>query len=220
MQVLDLFCGLKGWSSAFIERGHKVITSDIEPKFNADVTSDIMNLTAEDFKGFGHFDLILASPPCNCFSVASIYRHWKEGKPKDEATLKAIELVKHTLKIIEDLNPDYWLLENPTGMLRKVIGKPPYAISQCQYGRSVMKPTDLWGKLPASFIPLKCKPGAPCHEKASRSAKSGVQGIRNGFEKLGSKGKEIRAQIPFGLSLAVCLSVEEVLKDLLSFKEV
>ena len=34
MNVLDLFCGLKGWSKAFKYRGHTVVTVDIERKFN------------------------------------------------------------------------------------------------------------------------------------------------------------------------------------------
>jgi len=210
LNVLDLFCGLKGWTQAFQERNHNVTTVDIDSKFNPTIIVDIMNLTSKDFDKYGHFDIILASPPCNCFSVASVYRHWERGIPKDEATIKSIELVKHTIDLIRDLNPDFWVMENPTGMLRKVIGMPNYQISQCQYGRGVMKPTDLWGKLPDSFVAKKCKPGSLCHEKASRSAKSGVQGINNSFSDLGSKGKELRAKIPIGLSLAVCLAVEGV----------
>jgi site-specific DNA-cytosine methylase len=208
MRVLDLFCGLKGWSEAFEKNGHEVITVDFLPKFKPTICADIFDLTALDFEKFGRFDVILASPPCNCFSVASLYRHWDNGRPKDQATIKAIELVRHTLDIIHDLNPSFWVLENPRGMLRKVIGMPNYQISQCQYGRSVMKPTDLWGVLPSSFIAKKCKPGSPCHEKASRSAKAGTQAINNSFSNLGSRGAELRAKIPYGLSEAVCLACE------------
>jgi hypothetical protein len=213
MKVLDLFCGLKGWSEAFEKRGHEVISVDILSKFNPSLCADIKTLTASDFDKYGRFDVILASPPCNCFSVASLYRHWKDGKPTDQATIDSIALVRRTLDLIQELNPKFWVLENPTGMLRKVIGLPQYQISQCQYGRSVMKPTDLWGILPSSFIAKKCKPGSPCHEKASRSAKAGVQGINNSFSNLGSKGHELRAKIPYGLSEAVCLACEDALKE-------
>jgi len=213
MKVFDLFCGLKGWSEAFIDKGHEVITVDIEKKFDPTICADVMDLTAKDFAKFGHFDLILASPPCNCFSVASIYRHWKNGKPKDEQTVKAIALVRHTLKLIDDLKPTYWILENPTGMLRTVIGKPKYIISQCRYGRSIMKPTDLWGRLPSNFEAKRCKPGNPDHEKASRSAKAGLQAINNSFSNLGMRGKDERAKIPYGLSLAVCESCEKEINE-------
>lgn len=37
MRVLDLFSGLGGWSAAFRDRGHEVITLDIEPKFKPDI---------------------------------------------------------------------------------------------------------------------------------------------------------------------------------------
>ena len=40
MRVLDLFAGLKGWSSAF---DHDVRTLDIEPKFDCDITLDILD---------------------------------------------------------------------------------------------------------------------------------------------------------------------------------
>jgi hypothetical protein len=217
MKVLDLFSGLGGWSQAFVDRGHEVIMVDIEQRFNPTITADIMNLNASDLSKFGQFDLILASPPCECFSVASLYHHWYRKKAKDEATIKAIALVEHTLNLIKELKPKYWVLENPTGMLRRVIGPPRYRITQCQYGRSVMKPTDLWGELPSSFKAKRCRVGSPCHEKASRSAKSGVQGINNSFSNLGSRGKDLRAKIPYGLSLAVCLACENAkLEELFS----
>ena len=82
MKVLDLFSGLGGWSQAFKDRGHLVFTVDIEPKFKPNMTADILNLSAQDFpKVSSGWDVILASPPCNAFSVASVYRHWKDGKP-------------------------------------------------------------------------------------------------------------------------------------------
>ena len=214
MKVLDLFSGLGGWSQAFKDRGHQVTTVDIEDKFKPNLCIDVMELKSEDF---GHrYDIILASPPCNCFSVASLYRHWKKrmgiSYPTDEATIKSIELVKHTLSLITELNPRWWILENPVGMLRKQTFMKEYkrtTITQCQYGRSVMKPTDLWGILPKGFIVKKCKPGALCHERAIRSSKKGVQGIISSLDK--GMSKEQRALIPYGLSLAVCLACEKEL---------
>lgn len=214
MKVLDLFSGLGGWSQAFKDRGHDVIMVDIEPKFKPDIVADIMTLEAKDFERFGKFDLILASPPCDCFSVASVYRHWKEGKPTDDKTISRIALAKHTFKLIDDLKPSFWVIENPMGMMRKVVGMPTFQISQCQYGRKVMKPTDLWAYLPG-FVAKKCKPGADCHERASHSSKTGTQGIvipyRNSELTINCNASE-RAKIPYGLSLAVCEACEEALK--------
>ena len=47
---IDLCCGLKGFSSAFLEGGWEVITVDIEPKFLPDILCDIRNLTKEDIQ--------------------------------------------------------------------------------------------------------------------------------------------------------------------------
>jgi site-specific DNA-cytosine methylase len=209
MKVLDLFSGLGGWSQAFKDRGHDVVTVDIEKKFNPTICKDIMQISQSDFNG-SKFDVILASPPCNCFSVASIYRHWNEDKTiKDNGELEAIRVVLHTIELIQALKPKFWVMENPTGMLRKVIGFPHYEISQCRYGRKIMKPTDLWGRLPESFIAKKCNPGNADHEKASRSSKSGVQGINNSFSNLGMRGKDERAKIAYGLSYSVCIACEK-----------
>ena len=215
MKVLDLFSGLGGWSQAFRDRGHEVITVDIEKKFNPDICKDIMSLESSDFKE--KFDVILASPPCNCFSVASIYRHWdkRTKKPKDKETIESINLVRHTLELIEKMKPTFWILENPVGMLRKQWFLMPYerkTISQCQYGRSIMKPTDLWGRFPSSFIAKRCRPGNLDHEKASRGSKNGLQGINNSFSNLGMRGKDERAKIPYGLSLEICLACEKEIK--------
>ena len=210
LNVLDLFSGLGGWSSYFKEAGDNVITLDIERKFNPTFCADIMCIKSlKDLEIGGRFDVILASPPCNCFSIASCYRHWKDGNPKDRATLDSIKIVKHTLKLIHDYNPTYWVLENPRGMLRKVIGMPDYEISQCKYGHSIMKSTDLWGHLPDTFIPLKCNNGNPDHERASKSSKNGLPGINNSLSLLSSSSPE-RAKIPLGLSKAVRDSIVQV----------
>jgi len=212
VKVLDLFCGLKGWSKAFEDRNHEVITLDIEPRFNPTICKDILEVDVQEvFSKYGHFNVILASPPCECFSIASVYRHWdkKNKTAKDGKTIHNIKLVLKTIELIQELRPDFWIIENPKGMLRKIIGYPHYEITQCQYGREVMKPTDLWGRLPKEFNPLKCKPGMNCHERATRSSRKGVQAIISSLDK--KRNPELRALIPYGLSLAVCKACEKEL---------
>jgi len=51
MRVLDLFSGLGGWSQAFKDRGHEVVTVDIAPKFAPIICKDIMELTPEETGG-------------------------------------------------------------------------------------------------------------------------------------------------------------------------
>jgi len=199
LNVLDLFSGLKGWSQAFEDRGHTVVTVDIDEKFNPTICQDIMTLETMDFRRFGYFDIILASPPCNCFSVASIGKHWKNGKP-DEETRNAIRLVSHTLGLILELLPRWWILENPRGMLRRVLGKPCITTYFASWGEMNLKPTDLWGVLPENVQwarPMKW-------QKASRGSRTGTQGKKNA---------ELRAKIPYGLSMAICMTCEKELNE-------
>ena len=44
MKVLDLFAGLGGFSEAFRQRGHQVITVDVEEKFHPDICIDILDM--------------------------------------------------------------------------------------------------------------------------------------------------------------------------------
>jgi len=220
MKVLDLFSGLGGWSEAFKKRGHNVITIDNNPRFNPDICKDIMELRpnyfTDDLGNKVRFDIILASPPCNCFSVASVYRHWdKDTKlPKDQETKDAIKLIGHTINLILNLQPRWWILENPRGMLRRVLGVPPVttyfaswatekeidlrrmAIRDYRPKGRTKKPTDLWG-----VIPKRIKWKEPKEWLAApRGTSRGTQGL---------KDAALRAKIPYGLSEAVCIACEK-----------
>jgi len=193
LKVYDFFSGLGGFSQAFLDRGHTVVRYDNDKKFAEvphTIIKDIWNLTERDLS---NPKIILASPPCNHFSVAAVYHHWPKGIPTKE-TLEQVELVKHTIKIIKEANPKYWILENPRGMLRNVIGKPQKTIPMCAYGKEAYKPTDLWGVFPPIDWKMPMK-----WEKAPRGSKLGVQGYND---------PAVTAMIPYDFSLAVCLAVE------------
>ena len=195
MRVLDLFCGRKGWSRAFQERGHQVWTVDIKKKFQPTIIGDVANL-----EPMPSFDIILASPPCETFSVASLPTHWHKKNPRTENAHAAIRLAKRTLWFIERSAPRFWVLENPAGMMKYAIGPPYCLITLCQYGAKWRKATHLWGQLPPSFPVKHCARGSPCHESAPRGHHGGgVQGVRS---------PDIRAEMPYGLSLAMCKAAE------------
>ena len=225
--VLDLFSGLGGWSQAFKDRGHSIITIDNEPKFKPTICRDIMELKPDYFKddeGINiNFDIVLASPPCNCFSVASVYRHWDKDtkKPKDEATRQAIRLIGHTLNLIMNIQPRFWILENPRGMLRRVLGPPAVttyfaswateeeisirraAIRDYRPGSRTKKPTDLWGVIPKGIKWKEPKEWLA----APRGSSRGTQGL---------KDAALRAKIPYELSKVICLACE---KEILGVKK-
>lgn len=213
MKVLELFSGTCSFSNVARERGHKAFTVDIEKEFNPDLCIDILDfnisMLPEEFKDL---DIIWASPPCTTFSVASIRHYWENGKPKNDKTLKGIEIVKKTLEIIKELKPKYFIIENPRGMLRKqefINHLSRDTVTYCQYGHTTQKPTDLWNNLNHKFKPM-CKPGASCHERASRGSRNGIQGINNSFSNLGSRGKVKRAIVPFELCEEIIKHVEKL----------
>jgi hypothetical protein len=96
----------------------------------------------------------------------------------------------HVVKLIQELQPRYWFIENPVGGLRKMDfmqGLPRFTVTYCQYGERRQKPTDIWTNHPDPQFKPACKRGAPCHDAAPRGAKTGTQGL---------KGSKERAVIP------------------------
>lgn len=181
MKVLDLFCGLKGWSRPFEDAGHEVVSVDIEERFAPTIAADVLTLDFEP----GGFDIILASPPCEKFSLLGLGHHWLPGyKPKGPQTELAMELVRWTVSTIRTVQPAFWIIENPVGMLRKLnlIPFERQTVTYCQYGAPWRKPTDLWGGFPPSLVLRpRCKNGDPCHIAAARGSRTGVQSTADSF---------------------------------------
>ena len=183
MKILELFAGTASFSNRAIRMGHEVFTSDYDPQFRTDYCVDIMDfdILKIPFKP----DVIWASPPCETFSVASIGHHWTGGKgayiPKTDNALLGIERVKKALQIIDGLKPQYWFIENPRGVLRKMPFMHDfyrYTVTYCQYGDTRMKPTDIWSNVPYLHFKPMCKNGDNCHVSAPRGSKTGTQGIK------------------------------------------
>jgi hypothetical protein len=211
MRILGLCCGRKGWESAFIERDHDVLTIDIDPKMEPDICMDIKDLTVEDIGT--DWDIILVSPPCEKFSIASCRHYWSAEEPrvpkaneKGDAADNALQLVHHIYELIEQIKPKYWAMENPTAMLRKLWKAPAVATFFASWSgghqeyRRPKKATDLWGVFPES-MPWP----EPRHwEKAGRGARTGTQGMP----------QEDRGIIPWGLSFTFCIHAEaEILQQ-------
>ena len=193
LTVADFFCGHKSIAKAFERRGHRVVTSDILPKFEPTVCRDFLALEAADLAEYGPFDVVWASPPCEKFSVCTIGKNWRGGKgslrPKTDEAEFAMRLVQHTLEVVRDLHPKFWFIENPRAALRTMPfmqGIDRRTITFCQYelhkpvNERRMKPTDLWGVFPPSMVFKSCNYGDPCHPYTPRgSSEFGTQGLKN-----------------------------------------
>ena len=82
-------------------------------------------------------------PPCTEYSTALTTR--------TRNIFSANQIVLKTLEIIEYLNPDYYIIENPqTGLLKSqpfMYGIPYKDIDYCKYGMPYRKRTRLWNNI-------------------------------------------------------------------------
>lgn len=215
MRVVDFFSGLHSWTKPWGDE-HTIFSIDNNPDYaeHTTVIQDFLTLTSEDVIKHlgGRPDVLYASPPCTAFSVASIGHHWHEGQPKTDAARLGIQILDHLLKLIGELDPTYFWIENPRGMMRKMQQLRHLqhtTVWYCQYGKTEgvkrAKPTDLWGRWPITWHPRPpCKNGNPeCdHVRAPRGAKTGTQGL---------KGNALRSTIPKELPSEI---YSAILKDL------
>ena len=240
LKILELFSGTESFSKVARERGHETFTVDSDSQFNPDLCKDILEVTPEEipFKP----DVIWASPPCTKFSVMTIYRNWEKiGKsfyrPKNKETIHAMEMVKKTLSLIKEMKPKFWFIENPRAMLRKQLFMPNEkrkTVTYCQYGLEYQKATDIWTNLD-SWIPRKiCSPKSPCHIRAPRGSRYGIQSGMSGFRKnrpnqkhpdismlnISNKNSSVlRAVVPRELCLEIIKACEN-LYQLIGIKEI
>jgi len=193
MRMLELFSGSGVMAKAFRAEDFSTCTIDINPEYRPDYCLDLRTNITDLFQIIGRFDVVWASPPCQCFSVAAIGSNWKGNyEPKTDKTKIAIEIVKKTIEIIDRMKPRFWFIENPRGVLRKMpfmAELPRKTITYCQYGERRMKPTDIWTNADIPFRSM-CHNGDSCHERASRGAKTGTQGLKGAYER-GKLPKEL-----------------------------
>lgn len=121
---------------------------------------------------------IIANPVCTELSTARGF-HLKNDMEK------GMFLVEHCMRIITEVKPKFWVIENPAnGRLKDVLGKPRLVYQPWQYGSPWTKKTGLWGefsipeplytkwedvpKIPELYVrPGRPKPSlAFCHKSA------------------------------------------------------
>lgn len=153
---------------------------------------DISKITTADIiRRFGGPDVVWASPDCTTYSVLAISHHRRKGEhgellPRTDYAKFCDDLNIHLHKLIRELRPKYWFIENPRGGMRKMPfmeGLPRYTVTYCQYGDFRMKPTDIWTNHPAPAFRAPCKNGAPCHESCRRHNHQGTLRLANSAER-------------------------------------
>lgn len=211
MRILDLFSGLGGFSEPFRDRGHEVITLDIDSRFEPDIVADVREIRYPSLSLDGEFDVVLASPPCEAFSIARAWHGWPPELQRD-----GLALVACTFQLIADIQPKWHVVENPRGFLRNFINPPKQTIHLCDWGGEFQKPTDLWGHYPGDLpVPNRCAPHieSPNAEVAIKGV-NGVGSARAGGAMAvytsgsGKNSKALRAKLPYGLGEELCKRME------------
>jgi len=161
--VLDLFCGLGGWSEAFIAEGYRAVGFDIEAHDYGNggypgelVLRDIRSLNGADLvREYGVPACIVGSPPCQAFSYMAM--PWTKAKEKmrkimaDPAEQKQLtDLFNQCFRIQREVSAAAgryvpMVVENVRGAQRWV-GKARWAFGSFY----------LWGDVPA-LMPIPAK---------------------------------------------------------------
>ncbi len=118
---VELFCGFGIVTRTFKEAGFDTWKTDIRKRkgiCEPDLRKNILELKTFEIP-FEKVHMLWASPPCDIWSYASGDFHWnKDGSPKTEKSMEHIEILKKSLAVIHEINPDIFFIENPRGRLR------------------------------------------------------------------------------------------------------
>ena len=186
MNTIELFAGTGSFSKVAKGLGHSIFATDIQQvdeDFPIHLLVDVRDLRGSSFpQVMKPVDFLWASPPCEGFSVAAIGKSWNhDNTPKSDTARHGLELVEHTWRLIDELEPTWWFIENPRGKLRKlpVMDRAPirHTVTYCQYGDTRMKPTDIWTNATWWTPRAMCKNGDTCHVSAPRGSRTGTQGL-------------------------------------------
>ena len=139
MKIIELFCGLGGWSKGF---------HDIFPNaefYGVDIKDygypyNFIKADLNDWEPKEKYDIILASPPCTEF--CEVKRNTATNHYSERIGLS---LIYRTFYLIEKLKPKFWVLENVWG-LSEFIDKPKDIVRYRKAKNG--KKAYLWGNFP------------------------------------------------------------------------
>ena len=147
LKILELFCGLGGWS-----RGFHDIFPDAE-FYGVDIKDfgypyNFIKADLNDWEPDQEYDIVLASPPCNEFTEmrrTTGHYHYSERI--------GLDLVYRTFYLISQIKPKFWVIENVWGLSEFL--PPPrdivrYGFHKCDRKslRGGSKRAYLWGNFP------------------------------------------------------------------------
>lgn len=212
LKVLELFSGKECMSNAFRRKGHQCFTVDWDKQFPSNLHMDVEELSTEMIlEKFGKPDLIFSGSDCTTYSIAAVSKNRRldeNGVPQaiTEYGKKCDNMNRHVRDLAKELDCEL-IIENPRAMMRKMDFVQDLIRNEttyCQYGFPYMKPTDFFATFDLHLKP-PCKNGDPCHVRASRGSRSGLQGV---------KGKVLRSIYPEELCKHIVEECEKHFKEI------
>ena len=150
-----------------------------------DKSDKVYTLSVIDDESFTANNVIVHN--CTSYSVAAISKHRRKNPitgnldPISDKAKFADKMNRHVRELMEQMHPKIIIFENPMGAFRKmdfvndlILNTTTY----CQYGFTYRKQTDFLSNIDLHLKP-PCKNGSPCHEKAPRGARTGLQAIKD-----------------------------------------
>jgi len=186
-QVLDLFCGLGGWSKGFAAAGYSPTGVDIKD-VGYPYRLITMDLTKAKGNEFGYFPVIVGSPECRDFGQPAIFGKYYWKIPPDPEG-HGMDLVKAFFRIVETIKPEYWLMENVPGLAKYLKLMPLMTVNFTR----TMKRT-LWGNIPLVLLP-----------------QDSINNPRLKADITGKYRSWQRAEIPFHVSFTIAEAIKKAL---------
>lgn len=140
--LLDLCCGMGGWSIGFYRAGFSCTGVDV---LDLAYPYELVLADVREWSPSKRYDVVAGGPPCTEFSQLTRLAIGRGQRgPRDVAA--GVELVKACIRIIEEVQPKFWILENVRGSEEHIIpllGKP----------KLKRGPWLLWGNFPPFLLP-------------------------------------------------------------------
>lgn len=132
---------------AFRSLGHDAWSCDLLPAL--DGSKRHLRCDVREVLGDG-WDLMIAHPPCTYLTSAAAYLR------KDKQRRIQMGLAIEFVKTLMDAPIPRVAVENPTGILSEIIGKPSQIIHPWMFGDLFKKRTCLWLKGLPTLVPTHC----------------------------------------------------------------
>jgi len=209
--ILDLCGGTGAWSEPYRKAGydvrvitlpeHNILFTRINNNGTLDFYRDKMHVSKDFQVKIKDIHGILAAPPCTQFSFARTTAKTPRDFKGAMEIISACEQIIRACVIGGGLK--FWAMENPTGHLRRFIGKPTFRFYQWQFGGYHVKSTDIWGHFNYPRPTVKIKPEVDHAEIDRRWANPVIpEYIKERLKSTGERRAAVRAITPEGFARA------------------